>query len=187
MADSENGRVLEYQRVDPETGEPTTGPDGEWRRTWGWRDARLQWPRDADRLPSGRTLVVDSHGDRVLEVVPNGSVVWNVTIGMPYDAERLDTGDESTDGRAITTTGVGGSAGADRSLASRAVLALKSAVPNIVVNSLLYVSPSWVRFTDLLVAAILLLDLLVWGGLELRWSSAGPGSLRGAVVGVVRR
>jgi len=176
VADSENNRVVEYARE-----------NGSWRQAWTWRDARLQWPRDADRLPSGRTLVVDSHGDRVLEIVPNGSAVWNVTIGMPYDAERLGTGGESTGGQAITTTGVGGSAGADRSLASRAVLALKSAVPNIVVNSLLYVSPSWVRFTDLLVAAILLLDLLVWGGLELRWSSVGPGSFRGAVVGFARR
>ncbi|MGM0591288.1 MAG: aryl-sulfate sulfotransferase, partial [Halobacteriota archaeon] len=42
VADSENGRVVEYQRE-----------RGEWRRTWTWADDRLQWPRDADRLPNG--------------------------------------------------------------------------------------------------------------------------------------
>ncbi|WP_436931371.1 aryl-sulfate sulfotransferase [Halosimplex halobium] len=98
VADSENNRVLEYQRVDPETGEATTAADGEWRRSWGWRDSRVQWPRDADRLPNDNTLVVDTHGDRVAEVAPNGSVVWTVTVGMPYDVERLGTGDESTGG-----------------------------------------------------------------------------------------
>ncbi|MFB6140678.1 MAG: aryl-sulfate sulfotransferase [Halosimplex sp.] len=101
VADSENNRVLEYQRVDPETGEPTTAADGEWRRSWGWRDSRLQWPRDADRLPGGNTLVVDTHGDRVAEVAPDGSVAWSVTVGMPYDVERLGTGDESAGGSSM--------------------------------------------------------------------------------------
>ncbi|PSP63659.1 hypothetical protein BRC79_11070 [Halobacteriales archaeon QH_8_67_27] len=101
VADSENSRVLEYQRVDPETGSATTAADGEWRRSWGWQDSRVQWPRDADRLPGGNTLVVDTHGDRIAEVAPDGSVAWSVTVGMPYDAERLGTGDESTGGESM--------------------------------------------------------------------------------------
>ena len=58
---------------DPDTGQPTTGPDGEWRQSWVWRDDQLQWPRDADRRARGSTLVVDSHGNRILLValVPN--------------------------------------------------------------------------------------------------------------------
>ncbi|QLH84731.1 arylsulfotransferase family protein [Halosimplex pelagicum] len=101
VADSENSRVLEYQRVDPETGEATTADDGEWRRSWGWRDSRLQWPRDADRLPNGNTLVVDTHGDRIAEIAPDGSVNWSHTVGMPYDVERLGTGDESAGGASM--------------------------------------------------------------------------------------
>ncbi|WP_123539349.1 aryl-sulfate sulfotransferase [Halosimplex salinum] len=101
VADSENGRVLEYQRVDPDTGNTTTAADGEWRRSWGWRDSRIQWPRDADRLPSGNTLVVDTHGDRIAEVAPDGAVNWSVTVGMPYDVERLATGDESAGGSSM--------------------------------------------------------------------------------------
>lgn len=120
VADSENSRILEYQRVDPVTGEATTAADGEWVRSWGWRDSRVQWPRDADRLPSGNTLVLDTHGDRIAEVATDGSVEWSVTVGMPYDVERLDTGDESAGGRSMralrerrgtTETGVGSRSG----------------------------------------------------------------------------
>ncbi|MFB6187541.1 MAG: arylsulfotransferase (asst), partial [Halobacteriaceae archaeon] len=45
VADSENNRVAEYQYL-----------DGEWNRSWVWRDSQLRWPRDADRLPNGHTL-----------------------------------------------------------------------------------------------------------------------------------
>ncbi|MFB6184373.1 MAG: arylsulfotransferase family protein [Haloarculaceae archaeon] len=87
VADSENNRIVEYHRT-----------NGTWTRTWTWRDAKLQWPRDADRLPNGDTLLVDTHGDRVLEVGPTDRVVWSLSVGMPYDVERLGTGDESTGG-----------------------------------------------------------------------------------------
>ncbi|WP_459194658.1 aryl-sulfate sulfotransferase [Halosimplex sp. J119] len=101
VADSENSRVLEFQRVDPDTGNTTTGPDGEWRRSWGWRDSRVQWPRDVDRLPGGNSLIVDTHGDRIAEIAPDGSVNWSLTVGMPYDVERLGTGDESAGGHSM--------------------------------------------------------------------------------------
>ena len=196
VADSENGRVLEYQRVDPETGEPTTGPDGEWRRTWGWRDARLQWPRDADRLPNGNTLVVDTHGDRVVEVAPNGSVVWSRTVGMPYDAERLGTGDESTGGPStyaapgappVDGSGAGPFAGVLSEPDSRTVVTrpdanvdqtvwttLKDLTPSLVVNGLLYAGPSWMRFSDLVFSLVALVTAACWGVAELCWSPVAP-------------
>jgi hypothetical protein len=81
VADSENDRVVEYRRE-----------DGEWNRTWTLT-GNMSWPRDADRLPNGNTLVVDSLHHRVVEVTPTGEVVWeyNATWG-PYDAERVGTG-----------------------------------------------------------------------------------------------
>ena len=83
VADSENDRIVEYRRV-----------DGEWERTWLYADG-LDWPRDADRLPNGNTLIADSGNDRVLEVTPRGSVVWEYDISRaPYDIERLQYGDE---------------------------------------------------------------------------------------------
>lgn len=187
VADSENNRVIEYRREPRESatratpsagvrGPPPAGTarDGAvWNRTWSWRDARLQWPRDADRLPSGHTLVVDSHGDRVLEVDERGEVVWNVTIGMPYDAERLRTGDGSVTGYAVganpNATIAQGKPGL--SPTSQAVVSMKAALPPRLLNGALYVSPPWFRFTDLLVAAVLLVTLLAWGGLE--WHRSG--------------
>ncbi len=85
VADSENDRVVEYTKI-----------DGEWQETWVL-EGNLNWPRDADRLPNGNTLVVDSLNHRVIEVTPQGKIVWEyyATWG-PYDAERIGTGDEST-------------------------------------------------------------------------------------------
>ncbi len=85
VADSGNNRVVEYAYE-----------DGEWVRTWTIGQNTLNWPRDADRLPNGNTLITDTLNHRILEVTPQGEVVWEyyATWG-PYDAERLGTGDES--------------------------------------------------------------------------------------------
>jgi len=84
VADSENDRVVEYARE-----------DGSWNRTWTL-SGNLTWPRDADRLPNGNTLIVDTLGNRVIEVTPTGRVVWGFyATWAPYDAERLGTGDGS--------------------------------------------------------------------------------------------
>ena len=85
VADSGNDRVVEYARL-----------NGSWEQTWEVGADSLQWPRDADRLPNGNTLIVDSLNHRVIEVTPTGEIVWEyyATWG-PYDAERLGTGDES--------------------------------------------------------------------------------------------
>jgi hypothetical protein len=83
VADSENDRIVEYRRV-----------DGEWERTWTYADG-LNWPRDADRLPNGNTIIADSGNDRVLEVTPTGTVVWEYDISRsPYDVERVRHGNE---------------------------------------------------------------------------------------------
>ena len=87
LANSENDRVAEFRRE-----------DGEWNRTWTWADDRLEWPRDADRLPNGHTLVTDTDGGRVLEIDRDGDIAWSVEIAGGYDAERLGTGDESAGG-----------------------------------------------------------------------------------------
>jgi hypothetical protein len=85
VADSDNNRIVEYEKRD----------DG-WERTWTvGSGSTLEWPRDADRLPSGNTLVVDSRHNRVLEVTPTGEVVWEVySPWLVYDAERVRVGDD---------------------------------------------------------------------------------------------
>ncbi|MFB6192160.1 MAG: arylsulfotransferase family protein [Haloarculaceae archaeon] len=175
VADSENNRVVEYRRE-----------GGEWRRTWAWRDDRLRWPRDADRLPGGHTLVTDSQGNRVIEVDERGGVVWQVTIGTPYEAERLGTGDESATGRARRPSGTGtlggsgddghGGASGQAGPLGRAVAFLAGPA----VNGFLYAAPAWVTVGDLPALALLLGSLVAWGLAELRWSW---GRVRTAVAG----
>ncbi|WP_160135626.1 aryl-sulfate sulfotransferase [Halococcus salsus] len=89
VADSENDRIVEYER--------TGGPDGagDWNRTWTLT-GDLNWPRDADRLPNGNTLVTDTMNSRVIEVTPTGDVVWEAYVPWAtYDAERFSYGDEA--------------------------------------------------------------------------------------------
>ena len=96
VADSENRRAIEYQRL----------PNGTWAQTWkfepldlaetdGFGTKDLQWPRDADRLPNGNTLITASGAGHVVEVTPDKEVVWSVSeIEKVYEAERLRYGDE---------------------------------------------------------------------------------------------
>ncbi|MEF8853485.1 MAG: arylsulfotransferase family protein [Haloarculaceae archaeon] len=92
VADSDNDRVVEVRETD----------DGNWEVAWVVREAdgrELHWPRDADRLPNGNTLITDSLNKRVVEVDPNGTAVWSVdTSGpdgphIPYEADRLPYGE----------------------------------------------------------------------------------------------
>lgn len=85
VADSRNDRIVEYERTD----------DG-WTRTWHLGgSSSLSFPRDADRLPNGNTLIADSSNHRVIEVTPDGEVVWEVfTPWLTYEVERVPFGDE---------------------------------------------------------------------------------------------
>ncbi|QCJ46015.1 arylsulfotransferase family protein [Haloprofundus sp. MHR1] len=87
VADSENGRVVELQR----------GDDGNWTVGWELSEAEgvaFAWPRDADRLPNGNTLITDSANQRIVEVNESGETVWSVrTRHIPYEAERLPEGE----------------------------------------------------------------------------------------------
>ena len=84
VADSENDRVVE---LDVETEEIV------WQYDGSGTGKRLQWPRDADRLPNGNTLITDSRNFRVIEVGPNGTIVWSYALpnarGIIYEADRL--------------------------------------------------------------------------------------------------
>jgi hypothetical protein len=82
VADSRNGRVVEYTRR-----------GDTWVQTWSYGKHALGWPRDADRLPNGNTMITDS--ETVSVVSPEGEIVWERDIGVnPYDIERLAYGDE---------------------------------------------------------------------------------------------
>ena len=86
VADSENDRVVELHKQ-----------NNEWEVAWGVDSANgieFDWPRDADRLPNGNTLITDTRNNRIVEVTPDGSTVWSTKTGIwPYDAERLPYGE----------------------------------------------------------------------------------------------
>jgi hypothetical protein len=87
VADSENDRIVELHRQE----------NGTWRPAWALEEANgidLNWPRDADRLPNGNTLVTDSLKKRIFEVNRSGGVVWsNSTELIPYEADLQPEGE----------------------------------------------------------------------------------------------
>jgi len=126
VADSENDRVVEYEMVERGNGSGNT----EWERTWTLGvGGSLNWPRDADRLPNGNTLVTDSLNHRVVEVTPEGEVVWEYYAPWgTYEAERVPHGDEPggptiTDQNATGAYAVNGSAELTPGAADRATFA----------------------------------------------------------------
>ncbi|WP_255151085.1 aryl-sulfate sulfotransferase [Halorarius halobius] len=159
VADSENNRVVEYQRV-----------ADSWERSWAWRDARLRWPRDADRLPDGHTLVTDSNGDRVVEVNERGEVVWTLPVAFPYEAERLGTGDESTGGPSARAANLTGGLASDGGSAAESpdgpLDRLAGLTRGPTVNAVLYVLPAWMDRLHLAALLVLAATLVVWAGAE---------------------
>jgi outer membrane protein assembly factor BamB len=90
VANSEANEIIE---VDVESEEVV------WRFTGD--DQSIVWPRDADRMPNGHTLVTDSLGFRVVEVNRQGEVVWEYRVensagrGIPYEADRIGVSEEA--------------------------------------------------------------------------------------------
>lgn len=146
VADSENNRVVEYQRQ-----------NGTWERTWTWRDAQMQWPRDADRLPNGNTLITDSNGNRVIEVNQQGEIVWSVPIAFPYEAERLGTGDESTNGPSAYKDGLESHTGRSE---TQFWITIKNLLPGRYLNGVMYVTPPWMGLPQILAVTTLVLAVV---------------------------
>ncbi|SFS88643.1 aryl-sulfate sulfotransferase [Halostagnicola kamekurae] len=181
VADSENGRIQEFQRE-----------DGEWNRSWEWQDDRIQWPRDADRLPNGNTLIADSHGNRVFEVNESGDIVWEVPSTLPYEAERLETGAESEGGQSAAELGLesrteedeGGGGGGDSGGGGLSIdfnpieylgNVLESVLPHRIYNGMLYASPIWMGSTEFAAIGLGLLTGMIWVGTEIRWQLRDAG------------
>ncbi len=158
VGDSENNRVIEYQRE-----------DGEWVQSWTWRDARMQWPRDADRLPNGNTLITDSNGNRVFEVNEQGETVWSADLAFPYESERLGTGDESAGGESAER---GAIESRTPPLDEQFWIFLKNLIPGKYLNGLMYVTPAWMGFPALFASVLGVLVAVIWLAFESYWAVA---------------
>lgn len=165
VADSENTRIVEYHR----------DADGAWNQTWQWRDNQLQWPRDADRLPNGHTLVTDSNGNRVVTVNQTGAVVQTIPIARPYEAERLGSGPESSGGEARTSSASSAtSSDGDQTTAQAGGFSLRgfleSIVPTKIRNGIAYVLPVWAGFQHALAGTFAVGNICTWLVIEVYWS-----------------
>ena len=158
VADSEHNRVVEFQRT--ESG---------WEQSWKY-ERGLNWPRDADRLPNGNTLIADSRDNEVLEVDSSGRVVWRASVPLSYEAERFGTGPESEGGPSAERAGlqsVSGESG-QRSLFVEA----KEYFPDRIVNGLSFVlSKLQLTLEGTFLLVLLLGTLIAWGIVEWRWSA----------------
>lgn len=155
VADSHNNRIVEYQRR-----------DGEWQRSWEWTSEYVDWPRDGDRLPNGNTLVTDSNGNRVLEVNPEGEIVWQLKVKRPYEAEVLGTGDESAGGRSATSIGLNSATISEGELSF--VQKTLSLLPTELVSAILFVLPRWVGLKEVVAIAVGGLVLTTWMYVEFK-------------------
>ncbi|SEO53709.1 Arylsulfotransferase (ASST) [Halogranum amylolyticum] len=173
VADSENDRIVEYAKE-----------GGNWTLTWELGGpGQLNWPRDADRLPNGNTLVTDSLNHRVIEVTPQGEIVWEyyATWG-PYDAERVAHGGSSNgptvaDMNASGSYDVTGSAGLQPGTGEGKTFAAQ--VESTFAGTPLadsasefaatwshvtpWIRPTWMSGWDLFFTALAALALLGWG------------------------
>jgi hypothetical protein len=174
IADSENNRIVEYQRDGGDKGDGG-GASESWTQTWLWQDEQMEWPRDADRLPGGNTLVTDTHSNRVMEVTPQGDVVWQVSMAKPYEAERLGTGDESAGGQSAKALGyesrtVERNEAGGGGLKQTVYVTLRSLIPTKLYHGLLWTIPAWMGLFDVLLVAVSAVSLVGWTASELYWT-----------------
>ncbi|MEF8785216.1 MAG: aryl-sulfate sulfotransferase [Haloarculaceae archaeon] len=151
VADSDNDRAVELHRTD----------DGRWEPVWtvsAAQNIEFSWPRDADRLPNGNTLITDTRNQRLVEVDEEGRLVWSVeTERIPYEADRVvedDTGVRETyrGGEAVDGVAKGG-----MPILSTLTVAAHSIVPAL---------PYW--FQEMQVLGTLVSVLLVVGA-PIQW------------------
>lgn len=181
VADSQNHRVVEYQRRNES-----------WEETWVWQDSEMAWPRDADRLPNGHTLIADSNAGRTIEVNRTGDIVWSVNWSIPYDVERHGTGPESSGGpsavRANLTSVAEGSEGKvwesnlrpeNPGIIWKSKEFISSLVPErawtIFVSSIQFVLPNWMSIKGFVILVGGIILALVWAVAELYYSDITVG------------
>jgi hypothetical protein len=156
VADSENHRVVELHRTE----------NGTWEPAWvleGAGGQNFDWPRDADRLPNGNTLITDTRNARLVEVNESGHVVREHRFDyrtLPYEADRLPPGEP-----------VGGATYGDTDTAATAGGTTPVLTPLLRLVTAAVRLPLWVGEMHLL-AALLSLGLICTG-LFARWRADG--------------
>jgi hypothetical protein len=102
-------------------------------------------------------------------------------VAFPYEAERLETGDESTGGPSASEadleggTADGSSADGESDDDAGPLDPLRDAVSAAMdgptANAVLYVLPAWMSHVHLAALLVTVLTVLVWAGAEACWSA----------------
>lgn len=124
VADSGNDRVVELHVDD----------GGNWTPAWTLSRAggiEFNWPRDADRLPNGNTLITDTLNRRIVEVNASGDVVWSKqTEYLPYEADRLPAGEPVGGQQYVGGESSSVTTGGDVPVLSALLLGIRAIVPS---------------------------------------------------------
>ncbi|UIP01600.1 aryl-sulfate sulfotransferase (plasmid) [Halobaculum sp. CBA1158] len=146
VADSENDRVVELHQT----------ANGSWTPAWTLERAggvAFNWPRDADRLPNGNTLITDTLNRRIVEVNESGEVVWSVqTERIPYEADRLPVGESVGAPQYATDSGSNNTPSDDVPVLSLMLVGLRAVFPS---------TPFWFREPQLGLTILSVLSVLV--------------------------
>lgn len=159
VADSEQNRIVEFSRE-----------EGSWSESWSY-SVGLDWPRDADRLPNGHTLITDSRNARVIEIDEENDIIRQTTVPIPYEAERFGTRAESTGGPAASQADLDSLS--ETSNSDSFIEQVEGILPPIVVNTVSFVISKYptLSLSGFIYTLSLALCLVLWGVLEWRWSS----------------
>lgn len=153
VADSDNDRIVELHRTE----------SGEWRPVWTVGSAsgvEFNWPRDADRLPNGNTLITDTLNRRIVEVNSEGKVVWSTrTSRIPYEADRLPVGETVGGPQYSSDTSSIVAPGNDIPILSSILVLLRAIVP---------MTPFWFGVPQLALSLFSLALILIGGVQYLR-------------------
>lgn len=106
----------------------------------------------------------------MIEVDDSGAIDWSVSVGLLYDAERLSTGAESAGGPTARAAGLesrGNALEADPADGST----VSAIVPRNVRNAISFAFPDVLPWWHAILFLRVIVDLLVWVGLEYRWSN----------------
>lgn len=135
----------------------------------------MQWPRDADRLPNGNTLIADSNSGRILEINQSGDVVWETTVALNYDVERLGTGDESQDGESAASLNLSSASEGDAPVTTGSpIVSIKQAVdkrsadilsilPSKIENGIQFSTPGWMGSAGTIAVGVNLISVVSFG------------------------
>jgi hypothetical protein len=169
IADSHNNRIIEYK---------WTGSD--WKESYTWKN-NLNWPRDADRLPNGHTLIADTNGNRIIEVNRQGNIIWEAKgVQTLYEVERLNTGAESAGGpsatkanlKSINQTRITSERGKDdinSSLKELILTILRLILDKRQIQGILYIFPPWFGLYEMISSSMCIGLVLCWLIAEIYW------------------